>query len=381
MDDLLSVTRVAARFMEALGKPPAVYIPSQTTMGFTVFVPTPKDADELTRFLARSKLGRARTRIQDSHMLSAVELHWTPPTDRMPPLKDFQQVVEQWAKRRGLRLARDMRELRLGLETLSPDNNRKAAKTLNLADWGLEGLTQGQSVTLYHGTTRSFRTFDMSKSRGKLVNKFYGAGIFFAPVKRVAEAYALANRNIGFDPSIIEELRRKNPNAGAFLQALVDHGADGWESYWKEHGFWRDDPPPGEGTVDMTGFQEHLKGVDPNTLGDIAGYVIGSATKPLGSDDSGVINIFNQSTGSPGWVYDDLDAVGLDSSIYRPKVYTVDVKAKNPLVTSSKSQAKAAKSKGYDAVIYYGSDLVGGVPEVAIFNPSNAKIRTVEVVG
>jgi hypothetical protein len=71
----------------------------------------------------------------------------------------------------------------------------------------LEGLLSGEPTVLYHGTTRSFRAFDMSKSRGELVDKFYGAGIFLTPSKRVAEKYANANRNIGFDPEIIGGVR------------------------------------------------------------------------------------------------------------------------------------------------------------------------------
>jgi len=30
--------------------------------------------------------------------------------------------------------------------------------------------------------------------------------------------------------------------------------------------------------------------------------------------------------------------------------------------------------------VYHGSDLVGGVPEVAVFNPRNVKIKHIEVV-
>lgn len=108
--------RVASRFKEAALQP-AVYVPSQTGVGFSVFVPNPKEADDLTRFLSRSRLGRARTRVQKSFQLDAVELHWMP-AGTMPPLKDFQHTVEQWARRRGYRLARDMRELRHGLDAL-----------------------------------------------------------------------------------------------------------------------------------------------------------------------------------------------------------------------------------------------------------------------
>jgi len=219
----------------------------------------------------------------------------------------------------------------------------------------------------------------MSLSRDELVNRFYGRGIFLTPSKRVAAHYADANRNIGFNPSIIDDLKRKNPNAGRFLESLYKHGKDAWEKFLREEGFWRDDPPPGEGAVDFTGFQKHL-GVDPNTLGDIAGYIIGSATKPLGFGEDGALSLFNQSTGAPEYLYQELDEVGLDSKTYRPKVYTVSVTVENTLITASQSEARRASSQGYDCVVYYGSDLVSGVPEVAVFNPRNVKVKHIEVV-
>ena len=256
---------------------------------------------------------------------------------------------------------------------------RFAAKTLDLAHWDLEGMLEGKPVTLYHGTTSNFKTFDPSKSREELVDKYYGSGIFLTPSERVARTYAQANRNIGLPASIVDDLKSKNPNAGAFLAILVAQGADGWEAYWKANGFWNDNPAPGEGTLDSESFYRHV-GVDPNTLGDIAGYIIGSKTKPIGLDDNGALDLFNTSTGAPDYLYDELDKVGLDSAKYRPKVYTVTVTVTNPLVTARKTQARGAKSKGYDSVIFYGSDLVQGVPEVAVFNPHNVHIRSVEVV-
>lgn len=243
----------------------------------------------------------------------------------------------------------------------------------------LAGMYSGTPVTLYHGSTRLFRKFDMNRSRDELVDRYYGKGIFLTPSKMVASAYADANRNIGFDPSVIDDLGRKNPNASKFLRAIYEHGVDGWEKAWRDNGFWRDDPPPGEGHVDMEGFQKFLGGVDPNTLGDIAGYIHGSATKPLGSD-SDVVNIFSMSSGAPSYLYDYLDEVGLNSKVYRPKIYTVTVRVSNPLLTKSKAKARRAKQDGYDSVIFYGADLVKGVPEVAVFDPRNVRIKSIEVV-
>lgn len=112
--------RVAARFARDFRQLhlPVVYIPSQTSIGFSVFIPNPHDADDLTRFLAHSRLlGHGRMRTQKSFMLDAVELHWVP-AGVAPPLHDFTHEVEQWARRHGYVLARDMRQFRQGLDAL-----------------------------------------------------------------------------------------------------------------------------------------------------------------------------------------------------------------------------------------------------------------------
>ena len=241
-----------------------------------------------------------------------------------------------------------------------------AAGSIDLADYGLAGLVAGNVTVLYHGTTASFKTFDVSKSRESLVKNYYGGGIFLTPSKDIAEAYATANRNIGFPPSIIDEVRRKSRAGGELLQSMYDHGYElGWEKWQKKM------------NVRTAAEIEKAVGFDPNLLNDIAEYIIGSKVRPLGSDN---VNIFSQSTGMPGYVYDTVDQLGLDSKQYRPKVYTVTVKCRNPLVTASKAQAKKARSAGYDCVVFHGADLVRGVPEVAIFDPKLVKVRKVEIV-
>lgn len=254
---------------------------------------------------------------------------------------------------------------------------RTAKREFNLSEHHLEGLAESRPVTLYHGTTRLFRSFDLQQSREELVNNYYGKGIFLTPSKRVAEQYAEANRNVGFSPSIIADMKRKNANAGKFLQSLVDHGKDAWYLVAQEEGFWREDPEPGQGTFDSEGLEKYL-GADPNTLSDIAGYIVGSKVTPLGTDDGH--NLFSTSTGAPEWLYKDLDEVGLNSKVYRPKVYTVSVVVSKPLVTSIKAQARRALSQGYDCVVYHGTDLVAGIPEVAVFDPHKVRIKHIEVV-
>jgi len=256
-----------------------------------------------------------------------------------------------------------------------------AKRVPSLRELGVEGLGTGAPVTLYHGTSATFSEFDIAKSRDELVNEFYGRGIFLTPSKSVAWQYAYANRNMGLPVSVIEDLTRINRNAGSFLRALYEKGHAGFELYARAHGFWRDDPAPGEGMFDSGGFDRHLGGVDANTLLDVVEHIIGSSKKQAPPDAAEeVFNLFGGGgTGSPDWLYDDLDKMGLDSTKYRPKVLTVVVRVSNPLVTASKTEARKAPSKGYDSVVYYGSDLVGGEAEVAIYDASKAKITHVEV--
>lgn len=242
---------------------------------------------------------------------------------------------------------------------------------LNLSEYNLEGLVQGKPTTLYHGTTRSFKTFSLAKSRGELVNKFYGSGIFFTPSKRVASKYANANRNIGFDPSLIDALKKKNRRAGEFLNLLYKMGPDAWNVVSRD----KLGLHPNEDYIEAV--RKFAGGVDPNTLVDVAEYIIGSKEKPLRSGDGPLL--FSMSTGVPDWVYKNLDEIGLDSKLWRPKIYTVEVTVKNPLVTASKAQARTARTKGYDSVIYFGPSLVDDVPEFAVFDPRNVKIKHVEV--
>jgi hypothetical protein len=245
-----------------------------------------------------------------------------------------------------------------------------AARAFDLANYNLEGLLTGSPVTLYHGTTRQFKTFDLKYSRDDLVNDYYGRGIFLSPSKRVAEKYANANRNIGFDPSIIDDLARKNRNAANLMRALYKQGRDAWETFPAEIGVEL-------GPTFHIELTTYLGGLDPNTIADITGYIIGSKVDTL-ETDSGP-SLFSQSSGLPSYMYDNLDEIGLDSDIYRPKIYTVTVKVTNVLVTANATQAKKARSKGYDAVVFHGSHLVDNVPEVAVFDPHLVHIKSVEV--
>lgn len=257
---------------------------------------------------------------------------------------------------------------------------RHVARTFNLQDWDLDGLSKGERVTLYHGTTSSFQTFDPQKSRTELVDKYYGAGIFLTPSKKVAWKYADANRNTGFDPSIIDDLKTKNAKAAEILGVLFQQGSAGWDTLQER---FRPLAKDGEGFAQPT--ERYMGGVDLNHLADVCNYIIGR--KPLwerdpdldNDDDTLAILMGHSPTGTPPYLFDLLDDIGLDSAKYRPKVYTVSVLVENPLVTANRAQARGAKKKGYDCVVYYGTDLVDRVPEVAVFNPHKVKITHVDV--
>jgi hypothetical protein len=248
-------------------------------------------------------------------------------------------------------------------------------KSALLSDWGLEGLTRNEPTTLYHGTTTAFDHFDPGKSRNELVDEYYGSGIFLTPRKDIAWSYAYANRNAGFPPSIIEDLDKVNPNASRLLKALFQEGRNAWESYCKKNGLWDKE----EDRMDYAGLVEHL-GVDPDTLMDISQHIQGTAFGDKKEEDSGqeLYGLLFGSSGSPSWIYDLPERVGLDSKRYRPRVLTVEVRISNPLVTADKKQARQAPQRGYDGVVFYGEGIVRGVPEVAVYNPQNVKIVGVE---
>lgn len=239
--------------------------------------------------------------------------------------------------------------------------DRKAILDARLKMYGLERFVEGAWTKLYHGTTALFKQFDLSYVRKELVDQFYGDGVFLTPKKGVASQYADANRNMGFPREVIDDVKSANRFAGEFLENLVKNGRRAWDD------------------IDYT--QDH--GVDLNIVGDIAEWIHGTKYDPSeGREDNGggFVDIFSSDTGTPDYLFSDLETLGVDIFKYQPKIYTVVAKAQNVLVTESKAKARKARSKGFDAVIYDGNDLVSGVPEVAIFNPKQVKILKVEPV-
>jgi superoxide dismutase len=247
----------------------------------------------------------------------------------------------------------------------------------HLKYWGLDELIRGGSAKLYHGTTRQFQRFDAAYIRHDLINRFYKApGIFLAPRESVASRYAMAARNSMLPASVVGDLTRRNPGAGMVLGRLVREGAEAWDGLFADAvAQFPSAETPFDALEQVTG------GVDPNTLMDIAQHIEGS-NYDRGAADQTLFDLWGMtSTETPEYILNDLDNVGLDSSEYRPKIYTVSVSGlERVLVTKSKSEAEKARARGYDAVVFCGADLVDGAPEVVVFDPSKVRVVKAEVV-
>jgi superoxide dismutase len=282
----------------------------------------------------------------------------------------FDELVDWSVVERRLKAAR-------GSRTAAARVAARREVDCHLEHHGLDDLVRGGSATLYHGTTRQFQRFDTAHIRHDLVNRFYKApGIFLTPRKGVAEDYAQAARNSKIHMSVVDDLVGKNRGAGEVLGRLVREGRDAWDGLFEDaRAMFPDAASPVEALEMMTG------GVDPNTLMDIAGHVDGSKYTGLPEADTLFDLWGGVPKGTPAYIFDDMESVGLDPSEYRPKVYTVTVSGLGKvLVTKSKSEAEKARTKGYDAVVFCGADLVDGVPEVVVFDPSRVRVTKVDVI-
>ena len=210
---------------------------------------------------------------------------------------------------------------------MRPSSTRVASRwvlskqELELRWYDLEGLTDGSTVILWHGSTKKFDRFDVSKSREELVKDYYGGGIFLTPRKPIAWDYAQANRNIGFDPSLIDEMKRVNANAGDFMERLFRTGR---KAAWRE--LTGETLPKKYPGIELhEAMDKYFGSADPHDIEDVAEYLIGSKSFEAPEDDTmeqlmGLMG-GGQRTGAPDWLYNKLDQLGLDGDAYRPKVY------------------------------------------------------------
>lgn len=97
---------------------PVVYVPGQTSVGFEVIVPSEADAKDLGHFLDSTRLGKGRIRTQAAYSVKGVELKWMPLAGVMPSARDFTAAVVAWSRKKNYAMARDMRDLRQGIEAM-----------------------------------------------------------------------------------------------------------------------------------------------------------------------------------------------------------------------------------------------------------------------
>ena len=375
--DMLEVARVLTRFMlpkllgvggRAIPKPPGKYRGfdfhwSNAQAAWDVITATPNmDVDGAT-FVLWCPL--------DGSSLSPLGRPWS--------LKEMQYVAKYLGQHPGYANSYEGSTYRRMAQRVAA-NYRAMSRygaDCHIAQFGLDDLVRGGSATLYHGTTRSFQRFDAAHIRHDLIDRFYKApGIFLTPRRGVAQQYAGATRNSLIPASVIDDLTRRNRGAGEVLGRLVREGREAWDGLFEDaKTAFPDAETPIEALERMTG------GVDPNTLMDIAQHVEGSGYANAPEAETLFDLWGGVPKGPPAYVFDNMDAVGLDSSEYRPKVYTVSVSGLDRvLVTKSKPEAEKARSRGYDAVVFCGADLVDGVPEVVVFDPAKVRITKVEVI-
>lgn len=84
------------------------------------------------------------------------------------------------------------------------------------------------------------------------------------------------------------------------------------------------------------------------------------------------------SRGTPDWIFNVIERLGLNRMRYEPKVYKVELRATNVLVTGKRSEARKARQNGFDGLVYTGSDLVRGVPELVVYNPNQIRILDIK---
>lgn len=222
-----------------------------------------------------------------------------------------------------------------------------------LEDMGLEKLLTGQSLILYHGSSRKFDAFDAEKTRTDLVDLYYGSGLFFVSREDIAWDYAHAARNADLPVSVVDDVERAHPEIGRFMRRSMVSGGLEWPEEWAHL-------PQRE--IDL--FYE---------AASVVPYVEGSRVPCTR------LSAFEELLGAtPGITlsaYKGLhELLGKKAEDYFPRVYMAIVKARNPLVTNELDVARVARRDGYDSVVYFGDHAVGGVPEVAVFDPSQVTI-------
>lgn len=246
-------------------------------------------------------------------------------------------------------------------------------------------------LTLYHGTNRKFNNHSLEKSRTELNDRFQGDWICYTASEDVAWKYANAARNqcIEKEAFLIETESYLNKNfpdklLNSFLvdsfKTLMEGGfEDAWDAIGKKYSklfdVKLDDAVP-HFFKRLRSYEALDPEFDFNEFYDVLEYV--EYSRYGQSDESSMImNMFNNTVDEiPQYVTDFLSSKGYEKSLPEPKIIKSQVEANNILETSSREEAKIAREKGYDLVIYSGPDCVDGEPEYLIADTTQVKMQS-----
>ena len=244
-----------------------------------------------------------------------------------------------------------------------------------------EFLHSGNPITVYHGTTSDFKTFDAKYMREELLNlpQFIGTGFFFTVSKATAHTYADSGRNSAISYDEVFPLLKEGLPSEVYQYAdhLYHHG---WDD--KLTDMMMEKAPSG-----MT-RGEYLDsiGIDMNDVVDVVDAINGSHGMSQAQVDArdAIFSIFSGSSSSGrGGVAYSLESLGINPDPILPKVLTCKVRANNVKLVRDLKEAKSARSEGYDAIIWYdvdGGQLVNDEPEVVIFDANNIRVTDIEVL-
>jgi hypothetical protein len=242
-----------------------------------------------------------------------------------------------------------------------------------------EEFVNAQGKPVYHGTTRVFTNFDISKTNAIRAKEFGTPtrGISLSSSQEIADRYAGAAQNKLLPIDAIKILKEKYPEIGRIAEKLYKYGdssvnADEWIQGGK--------------------IGDKL-GVDINIAYDVASAIPGSKISP-------------EYSGIPGFGGHDPQINSANSALFRMKQAGIDTSKIhnrhtleayiNPtariydigyvgdkthgdktifanLILSKKIDQ--AKKDGFDGVSFQTEQSVGNKPEIVVFDPSKIKTR------
>jgi hypothetical protein len=240
-------------------------------------------------------------------------------------------------------------------------------------------LHSGKPITVYHGTTSDFKTFDAKYMRDELLNQsqYIGAGFFFAVSEATAYKYADSGRNSVITYDEVFPLLKKGLPSEVYQYAnhLYRHG---WDDKLTE--MMMEKAPSG-----MTrGEYLDTIGIDMNDVVEVVDAIHGSHGMSKAQADTlgDLFSMFSGSSSSGRYaVAYSLENLGISPDPILPKVLTCKVRANNVKLVRDLKEAKSARREGYDAIVWYGGEhLVNGEPEVVIFDAKNIQVTNIEII-